>query len=91
MRIEISSFDGRQHIIDTSDPELAARWFADRAPYLLNVNAALPSAEIRVIPAEGERLPHTSRWFSEDGLRALAEEITTVADRLKVRRETGQV
>lgn len=90
MRIEINCWNGNQHLIDTSDGELAARWFAERLPGIVPAAPGL-AAEIRMIPEEGERFPRVSRWANEEGLLALAEQMIALAVRLKVRRETGPV
>lgn len=95
MRIELQTYN-RLLAIDTTSPELAARWFTEQVPLLLNLNQSLPSAHITVYwTTEQERQlmvkPVPVLSFSEQNLRVLAECFTSAADRIKTRRDAGDL
>ena len=68
----------RTYIIDTHDPELAARWFAEHMPDLMSVNQALSSPQIEVWPetqAEHDSIGKVAAPLNRVTLLKLAESI----------------
>lgn len=90
MRVEICDGNGCGYRIDSSDPELIGRWFAEQSWLLMSANSCFQPS-IRIWPVTSremeilsgpQRLTEMSYRMSQEGLLELAEHILHASARL---------
>lgn len=85
MRIEIDDSDCYRHQIDTADPELAGRWFAEKAKLLMSADARWGQCKLRIWPSthdEMKLIGQQEMTLTQDNLLAFAQHILEVSGQL---------
>lgn len=91
MRVEIADANMQPHMIDSADPELIGRWFAEKALMLMSADCRMMPYRISIwpqTPREQEilsgpvRLQVIESKFTQDSLLVLAQSILDAAAKL---------
>jgi hypothetical protein len=85
MRVEIDDDYAYRHQIDSFDPELIGRWFAEHAKILMSANSTFGNCRMRIWPSTNEEsklIGHQEIRMTQDGLLKLAEQILDVSKKL---------
>jgi len=85
MRVEIPDYYGYMHVIDSADPGLIGKWFAEKAQVLMSADTGFNHpVSLDIWPAtEHERLTigkHSIRPVTSDSLLELARHILNVSE-----------
>jgi hypothetical protein len=87
MRVEIDDDNRQRHQIDSFDPELIGRWFAEKAKLLMSADTRWGDCRMRIWPStldEAKTIgnPLNDVLFTQDGLLALADQILQASKKL---------
>lgn len=87
MRIDLDDHLQNRHTIDTADPELAGRWFSEKAAMLMSVNASMPDCRLRIWPSNEKEARMIGRqsydsFLTPDSLLKLSGHILQFAQQL---------
>jgi hypothetical protein len=79
MKVEIDDDNAYRHQIDSADPELIGRWFAEKAKLLMSANAMWGNCRMRIWPSTNTESKTIGQGiearFTQDSLLSLAGQI----------------
>ncbi len=87
MRIEIDDSNSYRHEIDTNDPILAGKWFAEKAQLLMSANYAYGQCKLRIWPSTYEEttlIGHHEIKFTSDALLELGNHILNASKQMSI-------